>query len=311
MCNPLFFYICCRIKTIDPPMKKELIVELFEKFEAACYLIEGTECWSARELQAILGYAKWDNFLNAIEKAKNACQSAGERVQDHFADVGKMVEIGSSTQRRIDDMALTRYACYLIAQNGDPTKKPEIAFAQTYFAVQTRRQELIEQRLLDLDRVIAREKLSKTENKLSGVIYERGVDEKGFAIIRSEGDKALFGGRSTQDMKRKLAVPDGRPLADFLPTLTIKAKDFAAELTHHNVVDKDLRGQVNIQREHVDNNLAVRKILHERGVKPEQLPPAEDVKKVERRLKSEEKKAIEKPDKIKTVPPDIEGEEKA
>lgn len=291
-------------------MKKELILELFEKFEAACYLIEDTECWSARELQTILNYAKWDNFLNAIEKAKNACEGAGERVQDHFADSGKMVEIGSGTQRRIDDIALTRYACYLIAQNGDPTKKPEIAFAQTYFAVQTRRQELIEQRLLDLDRVNAREKLSKTENKLSGILYERGVDDKGFAIIRSEGDKALFGGRNTQDMKRKLAVPDGRPLADFLPTLTIKAKDFATELTHHNVVDKDLKGQPAIQREHVENNFAVRRILDERGVKPEHLPPAEDVKKVERRLKADDKKALQKPDKIKALPPSgVEKEE--
>ena len=289
-------------------MKKELIDELFQKFEAACYLIENTECWSARELQTILGYAKWDNFLNAIEKAKNACEGAGERVQDHFADVGKMVEIGSGTQRSIPDIALTRYACYLTAQNGDPTKKPEIAFAQTYFAFQTRKQEIIEQRLLDLDRVNAREKLSKTENKLSGILYERGVNEQGFAIIRSEGDKALFGGRTTQDMKRKLAIPETRPLADFLPTLTIKAKDFAAELTHHNVMDKDLHGQPAIQREHVDNNLAVRKILHERGVRPEHLPPAEDVKKVERRLKTEEKKALQKPDKIKTLPPG--GEEK-
>ena len=288
--------------TIQTTMKKELIDELFLKFEQACYFIENTECWSARELQIILGYADWRNFLNAIDKAKNACTGAGEHVEHHFVDVNKMVELGSGSQRRIEDIALTRYACYLIAQNGDPTKKPEIAFAQTYFAVQTRRQELIEQRLLDLDRVNARDKLSKTEHTLSGIIYERGVDDKGFAIIRSEGDKALFGGHSTQDMKRKLAVPDGRPLADFLPTLTIKAKDFAAELTHHNVVDKDLRGQPAIQGEHVDNNLAVRQILQERGVKPENLPAAEDVKKVERRLKADDKKVGSKPDKIKKIP---------
>ena len=287
-------------------MKKELIDELFHKFEAACYRLEGIECWSARELQVILGYAEWRNFLNAIDKAKNACEGAGEKVEHHFVDVNKMVELGSGAQRRIEDLALTRYACYLIAQNGDPTKKPEIAFAQTYFAFQTRKQELIEQRLLDRDRVTAREKLSKTENKLSGIIYERGVNEQGFAIIRSEGDKALFGGRNTHDMKRTLAVPDGRPLADFLPTLTIKAKDFAAELTSHNVVDKNLHGQNAIQREHVDNNLAVRKILKERGVQPEALPPAEDVRKVERRLKSDDKKALKKPDKIKKLPPEAQ-----
>lgn len=285
-------------------MKKELIDELFQKFEAACYRLEDIECWSARELQVILGYADWRNFLHAIDKAKNACEGAGEKVEHHFVDVNKMIELAKGAQRRIDDMALTRYACYLIAQNGDPTKKPEIAFAQTYFAFQTRKQELIEQRLLDRDRVSAREKLSKTENKLSGIIYERGVNEQGFAVIRSEGDKALFGGRNTHDMKRTLAVPDGRPLADFLPTLTIKAKDFAAELTSHNVVDKNLQGQNAIQREHVDNNLAVRKILHERGVQPEALPRAEDVRKVERRLKSDDKKALKKPDKIKKLPPE-------
>ncbi len=279
-------------------MKKELVTELFQKFENACYLYEEVECWSARELKEILGYAKWDNFLNVILKAKEACKNAGEIVSDHFADVGKMVELGSGAGRKIEDLALTRYASYLIAQNGDPSK-PEVAFAQTYFAVQTRKQEIIEKRLLDVARVTAREKLSYSEKKLSGIIYERGVDEKGFAIIRSKGDEALFGGLNTQMIKSKLDIPAGRPLADFLPTLTIKAKDFASELTSHNVTEKDIQGQKGITKEHIDNNLAVRKILEERGVKPENLPPAEDVKKVERRLKGDEKKILKEAKKKK------------
>jgi DNA-damage-inducible protein D len=270
-------------------MKKELIAELLQKFEHSAYEYKGIECWSARELQQVFNYTEWRNFLKAIDKAKESCETAGEAVSNHFVGFNKMVELGSGSLREIEDIALTRYACYLIAQNGDAGKNA-IAFAQTYFAVQTRKQEVIEQRLLDVARVTAREKLSKSEKKLSGIIYERGVDDKGFAIIRSMGDKALFGGFSTNDMKRKLQVPDNRPLADFLPTLTIKAKDFATELTSHNVTEKDLKGQQQISKEHIDNNVAVRKILKERGVQPENLPALEDVKKVQRRLESEEKK---------------------
>lgn len=272
-------------------MKKELISELFKKFEDACYDLEGLECWSAREMQVILGYRDWRNFLNTIQKASKACLHSGEYIQDHFVGITKMVKIGSGTDRPIDDIALTRYACYLVAQNGDPAK-PEIAFAQTYFAVQTRRQELIEKRLADIDRVYAREKLSKSEKKLSGIIFERGIDNKSFALIRSEGDKALFGGRTTQFMKKKLGIPTGRPLADFLPTLLIKAKDFATELTSHNVVEKDIAGDNQITKEHIDNNSEVRKVLLKRGVKPENLPPAEDVKKVQREIDSTEKKIL-------------------
>jgi DNA-damage-inducible protein D len=208
-----------------------------------------------------------------------------------------MVQIGSGTEREISDIALTRYACYLVAQNGDAAKS-EVAFAQTYFAVQTRKQEIIEKRLLDIARVNAREKLSKSEKKLSGIIYERGVDEKGFALIRSKGDQALFGGFSTNDMKKKLQIPSTRPLADFLPTLTIKAKDFATELTSHNVVERDLKGEKQISEEHIENNKAVRRMLGERGVKPENLSALEDVKKIQRKLESEEKKINKNPEKL-------------
>jgi len=272
-------------------MKKELIQELFFKFENASYLYNHIECLSARELQEILNYSKWDNFLKVIEKAKKSCENSGAAISDHFADVGKMIELAKGARREISDMALTRYACYLIAQNGDSSKS-EVAFAQTYFAVQTRKQEIIEKRLLDVARVTAREKLSKTEKNLSGIIYERGVDERSFSIIRSKGDQALFGGFTTNDMKKKMGVSQSRPLADFLPTLTIKAKDFATELTSHNVVEKDLNGDSQITDEHIENNLAVRKMLGERGIKPENLPALEDVKKVQRKLESDEKKIL-------------------
>lgn len=272
-------------------MKKEQITELFERFENARYIHEGIECWSARDIQFIFNYSEWRNFLKVVDKARTSCEASGVAASNHFVGVNKMVDLGSGSKRQIDDVALTRYACYLIAQNGDPSKS-EVAFAQTYFAVQTRKQEIIEKRLLDVARVNAREKLSKSEKKLSGIIYERGVDDKGFALIRSKGDTALFGGFSTQDMKKKLKVPASKPLADFLPTLTIKAKDFATELTSHNVVEKNLKGESPISKEHVDNNLAVRKILRQRGVKPEDLPPAEDIKKLKRKLDSDKKNVL-------------------
>lgn len=280
-------------------MKTELIQTLTTTFEAHAKQTEGgVECWLARDIQLLLGYSKWDNFLNVVTKAKTACEVSGHQVADHFADVGKMVDLGSGSQREVDDLILTRYACYLIAQNGDP-KKPEIAFAQTYFAIQTRRAELIEQRLLEAERVSARRKLSATEKELSEVIYEQTGGNEDFALIRSKGDHALFG-KTTQAMKAQWKVPDSRPLADFAPTIILKAKDFATEITIFNARQHGMTCEAAISDEHITNNQAVRKTLIERGIRPESLPAGEDVKKVERRLASDEKKSLKNPKALKS-----------
>ena len=269
-------------------MKRELIQRLHKSFEDCAHQREGVEYWLARELQELLGYTQWRNFETVVDKARTACANAGQAVDDHFAEVSKMIDLGKGAQREVVDVELTRYACYLIAQNGDP-KKDAIAFAMTYFAVQTRKQEIIEARIAEWERVQARGKLTLSQKELSGVLYERGIDSQGFGRILSKGDAALFGGLSTQDMKGRLAVPDGRPLADFLPTLTIKAKDFANEITNTQVKQQDLHGEPGITQEHVKNNRDVRKLLTDRHIVPENLPAAEDLKKLERRLVSEQK----------------------
>jgi DNA-damage-inducible protein D len=280
-------------------MKTDLVHALTQTFEGHAQQTDaGVEFWLARDLQQLLGYTEWRNFTAVISKAKTACEVSRHAVSDHFVDVNKMVDLGSGSQREVDDIMLTRYACYLIAQNGDP-KKQEIAFAQTYFAVQTRRAELIEQRLLEAERISARKKLTTTERELSGVIYEKTGGNQDFALIRSKGDQALFG-KTTQAMKAQWKVPDSRPLADFAPTIILKAKDFAAEITIFNTREHSLASEHAISREHITNNQAVRKTLLERGIRPERLPAAEDVKKVERRLASEDKKSLKNPDTLES-----------
>ena len=276
-------------------MKTEIVQALTDTFEAHAQQAEnGIEFWLARDLQHLLGYDEWRNFATVISKAKTACEVSTQAISDHFVDVNKMVDLGSGSQREVDDIMLTRYACYLIAQNGDP-RKQQIAFAQTYFAMQTRKAEQIEQRLLEAERVSARKKLTSTEKELSEVIYEQTGSDQNFAVLRSKGDQALFG-KSTHAMKSQWKVPDNRPLADFAPTIILKAKDFATEITIFNARQHQMGTESAISKEHITNNEAVRNTLLERGIRPESLLAAEDVKKIERRLAASEKKALKNPD---------------
>ncbi|MEI6788586.1 MAG: DNA damage-inducible protein D [bacterium] len=270
-------------------MNKELIVRLNKLFEDSAYDANGVEYWLARDLQVLLEYTQWRNFELVIEKAKVSCQTAKQNPDHHFADVSKTIPMPKGAEKAIADYMLTRYACYLIAQNGDPRKEP-IAFAQSYFAIQTRKQELLEERIALVERLTARQKLTATESELSKNLYDRGVDDQGFGRIRSKGDQALFGGMTTLQMKKRLGTPENRPLADFLPTITIKAKDLAIEITNFNVNKNDLRGEPAIACEHVKNNTDVRGVLAKSGIKPEELPPEEDLKKLERRVRADEKR---------------------
>lgn len=284
-------------------MDKQSIIQYKTSFDAIASYIEGNsgkekvEIWFARDLQPLLGYARWENFQVAINRAVESCKTQGVNVDGHFREVTKMVTLGSGATREVQDYMLTRYACYLIAQNGDP-RKEQIAFAQSYFAVQTRKAELIEERLNHISRLETRERLRASEKQLSQNIYERGVDEKGFGRIRSKGDTALFGGHTTEDMKQRLGIKGTRPLADFLPTLTIAAKNLATEMTNYNVEKADLYGEPSITREHIQNNRSVREMLGKRGIKPEELPAAEDIKKLERRVAAEEKKLEKSAEKL-------------
>lgn len=273
-------------------MKRKVIARLTKAFEEAAHIEQNVEYWYARDIQHLFEYKEWENFLNVIEKAKTACQNSKLLVINHFREVTKMVNLGSGAQREIEDLILTRYACYLIAQNGDSRKEP-IAFAQSYFALQTRKQELLEKHVQILERLSARQKLIQTERELSSTLYEHGIDDQGFAMIRSKGDQALFGGHTTSEMKRKLGIPESRPLADFLPTITIKAKDFAGEITHFNVRKKNLQGKNQIVDEHVTNNEDVRRVLIKSNIYPEELPAEEDIKKLEKKIKKEGEMLLE------------------
>jgi len=283
-------------------MRSEIIQQLQNQFEALSQRIPETdvEFWFARDLMEPLGYSRWENFQTAIKRAIESCESTGYKADDHFRGATKMITAGKGAGRLVEDFMLTRYACYLIAQNGDPRKEP-IAFAQSYFATQTRKQELIEERMRLHARLDAREKLRESEKTLSQNIYERGVDDAGFARIRSKGDTALFGGHTTQVMKEKYGIIKTRPLADFLPTLTIAAKNLATEMTNHNVLQDNLCGEVTITHEHVQNNQSVREMLGQRGIKPEKLPPEEDIKKLERRLKADERNLEKQSGKLTTL----------
>ena len=271
-------------------MKKEIVAKLNISFEDAAYQKDDIEYWFARDLQVLLNYTEWRNFLQVVEKAKTTCENSDQRISDHFVDVNKTINMPKGATKQIDDIMLTRYACYLIAQNGDP-RKEQIAFAQSYFAIQTRKQELLEERIEVIERLQAREKLTTTETEFSKLIYERDVDKLGFGRIRSKGDKALFE-YTTMNIKKKLGVPKGRPLADFLPTITIKAKDFATEITNFNVKKDDLVGEIRITDEHVKNNTEVRSLLVKSDIIPEELPSAEDAKKLERKVKADSKKLL-------------------
>jgi DNA-damage-inducible protein D len=252
----------------------------------------GVEFWYARELYPILGYSRWENFETALNRSKDACKTTGGSVEDHFREVTKMVNIGSDAQRETQDIKLTRYACYLVTLNGDP-RKEEIAFAQAYFVTQTRKIEILQKHMGELERIDAREKLKITEKEFSNMGFSRGVDSKGIAEIRAKGDEALFGGKTTDEMKHRLGVSSKKPLADYLPNVTLKAKDLAAAITIEKTRQNNLYGKSEIREEHINSNTNVRGALTKTGIYPESLPASEDIKKIEAKHRKE-MKALQK-----------------